>query len=274
MEEELEKVREKQEDCARKYVEKAQRNALRDGHLVRRFEVGDKVLVMYKFEKHRKKTLGKGYYPYSGEVSEVKRNGKYYRVKWGRSSPPNQREGEISRKDLRWDQLILQKEGEEEELVVQFYNQADSYNTTTVSKKRKDLEKVWRQRKTEREELEILCSYKSEGEPEWEKIFDLGTTKKYKKFIRNYWERREEKMPGKQAEETESGNYKVEKLFCAKEEGRKVLVLWKYWMEPTWEDKEVVEHLTMFQEWVNSEDYIVLESESETETETETESEE
>ena len=234
-EEELAQVREKQKKNAQDYLQRSQRNFLQSRMRQRRFEVGDKVLAQYKIEKHKKKGIGKGYFPYTGEVVEVLRNGKYYKVKWSKSPPPKQKEGEISRKQLRWDQLLAQEDGEDEELVLQFYNQADSYNTSEVSKMKKNLDKVWRQRVNERGELVILCSYRNEFEPVWEKIYNLGRTRQYKDFLEKYWKKREEKMERKQAEETENQMFRVEDYFCVKDGGEKVLVLWKYWLDPTCE---------------------------------------
>lgn len=251
-----------------KYLEESQRKFLKERKEERRFEVGDQVLLKYKMEKHKKKTMGKAYYPYSGEIVEVLRNGKYYKVRWGKSSPPKERTGEVSKKQFRWDQIILRNDGESEELIVQFFNQADGYNTAELPKKLKNMKRMWRQRKNARGELEVLCSYNKKGEPEWEKIYDVGSTRMYKEFVEGYWKEREKIMERKQRREERKEKFRVEHFFCAKEEGKKVLVLWKYWEEPTWEEVDNVESLRMYQKWKKSRRYLELEEkESEEESE-------
>jgi len=177
---------EKQKRNAEKYIEKSQRNFLSVRGTRRTFEVGDKVLVNKHLTSKKKKTLGKGYFPYSGEVTEVRSNGDYYKVRWGSCHPPSVNEGDINKRTLRWDQLIPMVGGEASELVVQHFRQADSYNTREVEKEMKKLKEIYRQRKGESGDLEVLCKFEGEKLLVWKRVGDIGKSKQYTEFMKTF----------------------------------------------------------------------------------------
>ena len=239
----------------------------------RTFEVGDKVLVNKHLTRKKKKTLGKGYFPYSGEVTEVRSNGDYYKVKWGSCHPPSAQEGDICKKALRWDQLIPLVGGEASELVVQHFRQADSYNTREVEKELKSLKEIYRRREGVNGDLEVLCEMEGEKLLVWKRVGDIGKSKQYIEFMETfeYFEGLREQQ---RIEEEEQGDlFAIEKFIC-KRVGE-VCVLWENYNEPSWVSVNRVSHLESYQEWRESEDFQELsEGESEEVEEEEEEGEE
>lgn len=228
--------------------------------------MGDKVLVSKNTTKKKKKTLGKGYFPFSGEVVEVRSAGDYYKVKWGSSHPPTAEEGEISRKALRWDQLIPMEEGEEAELVLQHIRQADSYNTREVEKELKKLKKIYRRKEGENGDLEVLCKLEGEKLLVWRRVADIGRSDQYIQFMQHFEYFEELRRQGREQEEADDDLFEIEEFIC-KQNGS-VLVLWENWNEPTWVSVNRVSHLQMYQIWRESESYQELtESESEVDSE-------
>jgi hypothetical protein len=256
----------RQRICAEKYIEKSQKNFLTVRGTRRTFEVGDKVLVSKNTTKRKKKTLGKGYFPFSGEVVEVRSGGDYYKVRWGSSHPPTVEEGEICRKALRWDQLIPMDEGEETELVLQHIRQADSYNTREVEKELKKLRKIYRRKEGENGDLEVLCKLDGEKLLVWRRVADIGRSDQYIQFMQHFEYFEELRRQGREQEEAEDNLFEIEEFIC-KLNGS-ILVLWENWNEPTWVSVNRVSHLRMYQDWRASENYVEL-SESESEEDSE-----
>lgn len=243
-------IGEKQKKNAEKYIEKSQRSFLSVRGTRRCFSVGDRVLVNKSLRPHKKKTLGKGYFPYSAVVSQVKKNGDYYKVKWGVMHPPNVEEGEESKRALRWDQLIpIEKSQETTELVLQHFRQADSYNTSEVEKEVKELKKLYRQRIGENGDLEVLCKMENEKLLVWKRVADIGSSKQYQEFRQDfeYWENL--RGEGRKAEE-KGKLYDIEEFVCKK--AGDVLVLWENWNETTWISVKRVCHLEGYKVWKES----------------------
>ena len=224
------------------------------------------MLVCKNTTKKKKKTLGKGYFPFSGEVVEVRSGGDYYKVRWGSSHPPTVEEGEISRKALRWDQLIPMEGGEESELVLQHIRQADSYNTREVEKELKKLKKIYRRKEGENGDLEVLCKLDGEKLLVWRRVADIGRSDQYIQFMKDFDYFEDLRRQGREQEEAEGDLFEIEEFIC--KQNRAVLVLWENWNEPSWISVNRVSHLRMYQEWRESEDYVEL-SESESEEESE-----
>jgi len=227
------------------------------------FKVGDKVLVNPTLRKSKKKgKFGKGFYPYSGEVVEVLSGGKYYKVKWGLSHPPKEKQGSVVKKKFRIDQLIHNQRGEEIELVLQHYLQADSYNTETIRDKLPNLVEILRQRKNTCGDLEVLCVWKKKVAPTWEWVRDVGSTKQYKDFLQNLEYHQAMKEAGRK-EELKEGRFEVERIFY--QVGNEVLLLWKNFDDPEKVNVNKVKHLEVFQEWRKEGRVVVMEEEESTE---------
>lgn len=211
------------------------------------FEVGDRVLVSDGFGKKKAKKIGKSLYQYTGIICEVSKCEMYYRVTWSSCPPPNAKEGETSKKRFRWDQLLLQLEGEQEEVVMQHFLMADSYNTSEVVVKLKYLKKVWRQQTVENgDELEVLCSWKDDANPTWERVSEVGDSQQYADFL-SFQEYHEELREQNREEEEKDGRFEVETIFRKKQGW--VLVLWKNWNEPSWEPLQTIKHLQIYKDW-------------------------
>jgi len=247
-EEVIRTISEKQKRNADKYIEKSQRTFLSVKGTKRIFKVGDKVLVNKSLRTQKKKTLGKGYFPYSGEVTQVKKDGDYYFVKWGVMHPSNVEEGEESKRALRWDQLIPIEESQETtELVLQHFRQADSYNTSEIEPEIKELKRILRQKIGENGDLEVLCQLQAEKLLVWRRVADVGRSKQYQDFMEDfeYWENL--RKEGRKEEEKKGDLYEIEEFICKKE--GEVLVLWENWNEPTWVSVRRVCHLEEYKRW-------------------------
>jgi len=218
--------------------------------------------VNKSLRSQKKKTLGKGYFPYSGEVTQVRKNGDYYIVKWGVMHPPNCEEGEESKRALRWDQLIPIKESEETtELVLQHFRQADSYNTSEVEPEIKEIKSMLRQRVGENGDLEVLCKFKKEKTYlEWKRVADVGRCKQYQEFMKDfeYWENM--RKEGRKEEEKRE-LYDIEEYICKR--GGSVLVLWENWNEPTWVSIRRICHLEDYKIWKEGEEFQEISEEEE-----------
>ena len=231
------------------------------------FKVGDKVVVNYSLRKSLKKAaFGKGYYPYSGEIVEViGEEGKYFRIKWGLSHPVGRKEGEVAKRRVRIDQVLHIQEGEQVELVLQHYLQADSYNTQMTKEKLPNLEEILRQRKDQRTgDLEVLCVWKNKWEPSWEWVRDVGSTQQYRSFLENFDYFEEMRRQGREEEEEEE-RYEVERIFY--QVGEELLVLWRNFDEPGRVRIQNVKHLDVYQEWTKNGRVILEESSEEEESE-------
>lgn len=170
--------------------------------------MGDAVLVNYNLNKKRGKRLGKLTYQYSGTVDEVLPSGNYFRIRWTSCRPTGKNEGELSKKKFRWDQLLLQQDGEEEELVLQHYLMVDSYNTGIIAHRMESLEKIWRQRHSEIGELELLCTWKGNDVPTWTKITELGDSQQYAEFAKTYSYFEDIRRQNREEEDGHEGNTK------------------------------------------------------------------
>jgi hypothetical protein len=237
-------VAKKQRKVAEKYLAKAQAKALSKKRQRRRFHVGDQVLVCYNVQKSKKK--GKVRFPYTAEVVDVSVDEQYFKIKWLSRYPASEKEGEICKKKFRWDQLLLNENDEQQGWVIQQFLMADSYNTSQQQIRCEYLDKIWRQRKTERGELELLCTWKDKKKPTWERVATVGDTEQFTLFQRNaeYFE----DIRGQSREEEEKEQrFSVEKIFFQR--GSKVLILWQNFDEPTFEEIKKVRHLKVYKKW-------------------------
>ena len=269
VEREREKVRkevfERQLEKGKKHIRKQQAKFWQKQKRERGiFKVGDKVVVNNSLKKSFKKAgLGKGYYPYSGEIVEVLAEGKYYKIKWGMSHPARAKEGQVAKKRFRIDQVLRIKEGEQVELVLQHYLQADSYNTEMLKDKLPKLEEILRQRRDEKSgDLEVLCVWKDKWNPSWEWVRDVGSTKQYKEF-REHLDYYEEMRSQRREEEEEVGRFEVERIFY--QIGDEVLVLWANFNEPSRVSIQQIKHLEVYKEWKRTSRVFLEESELESE---------
>ena len=223
-------VLERQQLRAARYLQKAQVQLLKRTRR-REFNVGDAVLVNYHLREKKGKRFGKISYQNSGKVAEVSACGNYFRLRWTRCPPSGENEGELSKKRVRWDQLLLQTNQENEELLLQHYLMVDSYNTGDIRQQLELLEKVWRQRKKENGELEVLCTWNGRKKPSWRKVFEVAGTQQYELFVENndYWEGIRQQNREKEDEEE---RYEIENIFYRNQ--KYVYVLWENYDEPGW----------------------------------------
>lgn len=252
-------VTDKQKKNAMRYLEKAQSKFLNHPQQKKDFSIGEKVLIDYSLRRSKKKAFGKSYFPYSGEIIDILRNGSYYKIRWGLSVPPKKKSGEIEKKLLRWDQLIPQTEGEVEELVVQQLLRADSYNTSSYLHHEDNLEEILRDRMNGND-LEILCAWNSTKTPSWKKVCYVGNWEQYRNYLetKEYFEelRRQGRL-----EETISEEYAIERFFFKRE--REVFVLWKNFVEPGFIIVQLVKHLDSYKNWKLSRDGDIWETSEE-----------
>jgi hypothetical protein len=192
--------------------------------------------------------FGKISYQNSGRVAEVSACGNYFRLRWTRCPPAEEYSGELSKKRVRWDQLLLQTNQEDEELLLQQYLMVDSYNTGFVQQQMKSLEKVWRRRKRPNGELEVLCTWVEKKAPSWRNVFEVAETPQYELFLENveYWEAIREQN---RVIEEEEERYVIERIFYRS--GTDILVLWENYDEPCWVPIRNVQHLEIYKKWKN-----------------------
>jgi hypothetical protein len=146
-------------------------------------KVGDKVLVRTEVEgSRRKKVLGKGYYPFSGKIAEVVRGGKRYKVKWGLAPGCGEQTETVSKKNFKREQLLAITD-EFEELTVQHFKNADSWNSYHVSNATEVVKEVLRERRIGTEGyLEALCLLHKKSIPEWKPVTSVADTNAYMYF--------------------------------------------------------------------------------------------
>ena len=145
--------------------------------------VGQKVLARTEVAgKRTRKSISKGYFPYSGEVTEVIRSGEKYRLKWGLSPGPQGRTGQVAKKTFKRDQL-LPVTHQTQELTVQLFQNADSWNSYETYFAKERVIRVFRQRKTEEGYLEVLCLLKGLVLPKWLPVAIVGGCEAYSLYL-------------------------------------------------------------------------------------------
>jgi hypothetical protein len=146
-------------------------------------KVGDKVLVRTEVEGSRKKkVLGKGYYPFSGTIAEVLKEGKRYKVEWGLAPGCGERTKTISKKKFKREQLLPVSD-EFQELTVQHFKNADSWNSYHVTNATSEVKEVLRERKIGKEGyLEALCLLHDKSNPKWMPVTSVADTEAYMLF--------------------------------------------------------------------------------------------
>jgi hypothetical protein len=165
---------------ARKYLEKAQKKKV-----VRQRDVLSKnqvVVVRMPTGRTRKKNdVGKSYFPFSGVVEEVVRNGERYKIKWGVAPGNNEKSGQISKKRFKRNQLLPVTK-EFEGLTVQHYQNADSWNSYDVKSVDEKIKEVLRERTTSEGFLEALCVLKGKKSPKWKPVTSVAECDAYVYF--------------------------------------------------------------------------------------------
>jgi hypothetical protein len=176
----VEKVVEANNKSALNYLGKANKKKIVTLAILK---VGDKVLVRTEVEgSRRKKVLGKGYYPFSGRIAEVVRGGKRYKVKWGLSPGCGEQTETVSKKKFKREQLLPVND-EFEELTVQHFKNADSWNSYHVSNATEVVKEVLRERRIGTEGyLEALCLLHKKSIPEWKAVTSVADTQAYMFF--------------------------------------------------------------------------------------------
>lgn len=133
---------------------------------------------------------------------------------------------------------------------------------------------MYRQRRNGDGDLEVLCRFKNQGLPAWKSVTEVGDCPMYTAFVKRMEEEKEERRRGRNREEKyeegDENEFEIEDFLCVC--GDEVLVLWRYWDEPTWEPLSSVSDGRLYFVWRLSSDYIEINEESEEEEEEETSS--
>jgi hypothetical protein len=246
-----EEVARKQRAAAQKYLAKAQAKVLSKKRQRRRFQLGDQVLVCFNLQKKKGKGKGKVRFPYTAVVVEISQDEMYFKIRWLSRHPVTETEGEICGKQFRWDQLLLNEDDEQQGWVIQQFLMADSYNTSQQQRRSENLEKIWRQRKTQRGELEVLCTWRRKKKPSWEKVTAVGDTEQYTEFQRNV-EYFDSLRQANREEEEKEQRFTVEKIFFQR--GNRIFVLWENYNEPSFVEIRSVRHLEVYKKWRKEEE--------------------
>jgi hypothetical protein len=162
---------------AEKYLEKASKKKIVEYGILK---VGDKVNTDRETSV-KKKTMGKSYFPFSGKIVSVIGKQRKFKIEWGLSPGMGEKSGKVARKRFRRDQLLLCTE-ENEEITVQLFKNADSWNSYEVKLSSEEVKEVFRERITSKGYLEVLCLLKNSVLPEWKPITVVGDCRPFERY--------------------------------------------------------------------------------------------
>jgi hypothetical protein len=176
--------------------------------------------------------------------------------------------GTVSKKKFKREQLMPISD-EFEELTVQHFKNADSWNSYHVSNATEVVKEVLRERRIIGTDgyLEALCVLHKKVKPEWKAVTSVADTRAYMFFqqhkvriillilytryfiselsvIKDY---HEEIRQQNRAKETENDRFEVERIFTKK--GPNVFVLWTNFDQPSWEPVKDIQHLRIYKRW-------------------------
>jgi hypothetical protein len=134
--------------------------------------IGDQVLINTDSTRvSKKKSMGKGYFPFSGTiVDKIKTK---FQIRWGLAPGMGKKSGSVCKKLFHQDQLLLCT-NENQELTVQLFQNADSWNSYEVELSTTKVQAVFRERKTSKGYLEVLCLLENKPIPVWKSIPCVG----------------------------------------------------------------------------------------------------
>jgi hypothetical protein len=112
-------------------------------------------------------------------VSKVLRGGTKFKVEWGSSPGCGEKEGAVSKQEFFRDQLKLVV-GEETSLAIEWFKNADSWNSYETEFVKRNVVKMFRERKVDKW-LEVLCLCKGNVLPQWIAVTSIET-KSYRLF--------------------------------------------------------------------------------------------
>jgi hypothetical protein len=146
---------------------------------------GQKVLVQTEVkETHKKKKMGKSYFPFSGTIVKVVREGLQYQVKQDLVPGAGEKTNTVSKLRFKRDQLLAITD-ELEEVTIQHFRDADSWNSYENTFSEKNVGEIFRERKTQNGFLELLCLYNTFDLPVWKPITSVAESDAYLEYEKN-----------------------------------------------------------------------------------------